>query len=165
MFRFKNESGANNISSKTKNVKENINRYIPLMPSIITFHIEACKNVEEALELIDYIKENNIKPAISVKPETSLETIKKLLPKVHMVLIMTVEPGKGGQKLIPKTLEKAKQLRKYLDENNLSTFIEVDGGVNKNTIEDVKNADVDIAVAGSAIISSKDFKQAIKELR
>ena len=82
-----------------------------------------------------------------------------------MVLIMTVEPGKSGQKLIPECVEKTKELKKYLEENNLDTYIEVDGGVNKETIEMVKEAGVDIAVAGSAIISAQDFKQAINELR
>lgn len=148
-----------------ENIKENIDRYIPLSPSIITFHYEACKDDEEVTKLINYIKENNIKPSISIKPNTSIELIKKFLPMLHMVLIMTVEPGKGGQKLIPETLQKVKELKKYILENNLDTYIEVDGGVNKDTISMVKEAGIDIAVAGSAIISAKDFKQAIKELK
>lgn len=148
-----------------ENVKENIERYIPLNPSIITFHYEACKDDEEIKELIGYIKENEIKPAISIKPGTDIEKIKKFLPMLHMVLIMTVEPGKGGQKLIPECIEKTKKLKEYLEQNNLETYIEVDGGVNNETVELVKEAGVDIAVAGSAIISAKDFKQAIKELK
>lgn len=148
-----------------ENIKENIDRYIPLSPSIITFHYEACKDDEEVTRLISYIKENNIKPSISIKPNTSIELIKKFLPMLHMVLIMTVEPGKGGQKLIPETLQKIKELKKYILENNLDTYIEVDGGVNKDTISMVKEAGIDIAVAGSAVISAKDFKQAIKELK
>lgn len=148
-----------------ENIKENIDRYIPLSPSIITFHYEACKDDEEVTKLINYIKENNIKPSISIKPNTSIELIKKFLPMLHMVLIMTVEPGKGGQKLIPETLQKAKELKKYILENNLDTYIEVDGGVNKDTISMVKEAGIDIAVAGSSIISAKDFKQTIKELK
>ena len=148
-----------------EDVKGNIDRYIPLNPSIITFHYEACKDDEEVIKFINYIKENGIKPAISIKPGTDLEKIKKFLPMVHMVLIMTVEPGKGGQKLIPECIEKTKELKKYLEDNNLDTYIEVDGGVNKDTIEMVKEAGIDIAVAGSAIISAKDFKQAIDELK
>lgn len=148
-----------------ENVKENIDRYIPLSPSIITFHYEACKNDEEIIELINYIKEAGIKPAISIKPNTSVEKIKKFLEIVHMVLIMTVEPGKGGQKLIPETLEKVKEIKQYLEENDLETYIEVDGGINNNTINMAKKAGIDIAVAGSAIISADDFKQAIKDLR
>lgn len=148
-----------------EDVKGNIDRYLPLAPNIITFHYEACKNDEDVIKYINYIKENNTKPAISIKPSTSIEVIKKFLPMLHMVLIMTVEPGKGGQKLIPETLEKVKQLKQYLEKNNLETYIEVDGGVNKETINMVKEAGVDIAVAGSAIISAENFKQAIKELK
>lgn len=148
-----------------EDIKKNIDRYIPLEPNIITFHFEACKDDEEVIDLINYIKENGIKPSISIKPGTKLDKIKKFIPLVHMVLIMTVEPGKGGQKLIPETIEKAKELKKYIEENNLDTFIEVDGGVNKDTISMVKEAKVDIAVAGNAIISADDFKKAINELK
>lgn len=148
-----------------EDIKGNIDRYIPLSPSIITFHYEACRDDEEVIKFINYIKENNIKPAISIKPGTSIDKIKKFLPMLHMVLIMTVEPGKGGQKLIPETVEKTKELKKYLEENNLDTYIEVDGGVNKETIDMVKEAKIDIAVAGSAIISAEDFKEAINELK
>lgn len=148
-----------------EDVKGNIDRYIPLSPSIITFHYEACKSDEEVIEFINYIKDAGIKPAISIKPNTSIEKIKKFLRLVHMILIMTVEPGKGGQKLIPETLEKVKEIKEYLKENDLGTYIEVDGGVNNNTISMVKEAGIDIAVAGSAIISANDFKQAIKELK
>lgn len=148
-----------------EDIQTNIDKYIPFNPSIITFHYEACKNDEEVIKYINYIKENGIKPAISIKPNTSIEVIKKFLPMLHMVLIMTVEPGKGGQKLIPETVEKAKELKKYIEENSLDTYIEVDGGVNKDTISMVKEAGIDIAVAGSAIISAKDFKVAIEELK
>ena len=148
-----------------EDIQTNIDKYIPFNPSIITFHYEACKNDEEVIKFINYINENGIKPAISIKPNTSIEVIKKFLPMLHMVLIMTVEPGKGGQKLIPETVEKVKELKKYIEENNLDTYIEVDGGVNKDTISMVKEAGIDIAVAGSAIISAKDFKVAIDELK
>jgi len=148
-----------------EDVKENIDRYIPLEPSIITFHYEACKNDDEVIKLIEYIREEGIKPAISIKPNTSIDKILKFMPMVYMVLIMTVEPGKGGQKLIPECLVKAKKLKDYIEQNNLDAFIEVDGGVNKETIEAVKDAKVDIAVAGSAIINADDFKQAINELK
>lgn len=148
-----------------ENVKENIERYIPLEPNIITFHYEACKDNQEVEKLINLIRENNIKPAISIKPNTSVEKIKEFLPRLNMVLIMTVEPGKGGQKLIPQTIEKVKELKKYIEENNLDTYIEVDGGINKETVKLVKEAGTDIAVAGSSIISAENFKEAIKELK
>lgn len=148
-----------------ENVKENVERYIPLEPSIITFHYEACNSKNEIKQIINLIKENNIKPAISIKPNTSIEEIEEFLSSLNMVLIMTVEPGKGGQTLIPETVEKVRNLRKYIEENNLETYIEVDGGVNKETVHLVKEAGADIAVAGSAIISAENFKEAIKELK
>lgn len=148
-----------------EDIQTNIDKYMPFNPSIITFHYEACKNDEEVIKYINYIKANGIKPAISIKPNTSIETIKKFLPMLHMVLIMTVEPGKGGQKLIPETVDKVTKLKKYIEENNLDTYIEVDGGVNKDTIGLVKSAGADITVAGSAIISAEDFKTAIDELK
>lgn len=148
-----------------ENIKENIDRYIPLSPSIITFHYEACKDKEEVRKMINYIKKNNIKPAISIKPNTSIEEIKEFLPNLHMILIMTVEPGKGGQKLIPETIQKIEALKQYIQENNLDTYIEADGGINKDTVDLIRNSGVDIAVAGSAIISSNNFKEAIRELK
>ncbi len=148
-----------------EDIKGNIDRYIPLNPNIITFHYEACKSDEEVIKFINYIKENNIKPAISIKPKTDIEKIKKFLPMLHMVLIMTVEPGKGGQKLIPETLDKVSKLKEYLEENNLDTYIEVDGGINKETIDKVKKAGIDIAVSGSGIISADNFKEAINKLK
>lgn len=148
-----------------EDIKPHIEKYIPLEPSIITFHYEACKNKEEVLEFINYIKQNNIKPAISIKPNTSIDKIKEFLPLLHMILVMTVEPGKGGQKLIPETLEKVRELKNYIEENNLDTYIEVDGGINKSTINSAKEAGIDIAVAGSAIISAENFKSAIEELK
>jgi len=148
-----------------EDVKENIEEYLGLEPSIITFHYEACKNKEEVYELIQFLKENNIKPAISIKPNTDVEEIKEFLPVVHMCLVMTVEPGKGGQKLIPETLEKIKEIKEYIEKNNLSTYIQADGGINKDTIEDVKKAGTDIIVAGSAIISAEDYKKAMEKLR
>lgn len=148
-----------------ENIKENIDRYLPLTPQIITFHLEACKNKEEVRKHINYLQENGIKCGISIKPNTNIEEIYEFLPYMHLCLIMTVEPGKGGQTLIPETINKIKTLKKYIEENNLQTYIEVDGGVNSKTAEAVKQAGADILVAGSAIINSENFKEAIEELK
>ena len=78
---------------------------------------------------------------------------------------MTVEPGKGGQALIPETLEKIKNLKKYIEKQNLDTYIQADGGINLKTIEDIRNAGTDITVAGSAIIKSENYKETIKNLK
>lgn len=146
-------------------IKENIEKYIPLEPNIITFHYEACKDKEEVKRFIKEIKQNNIKCGISIKPNTKIEEIYEFLPYINLCLIMTVEPGKGGQKLIKETVNKVKELKEYIKNNNLETYIEVDGGINKETIEEVKKAGADIFVVGSAIISSKNYKEAISELK
>lgn len=146
-------------------VKKFVEEYIKFEPDIITFHYESCSSDEEVMELINYIKENNIKVGISIKPNTTVERIYKFLPYIHLILVMTVEPGKGGQELILETLEKIEILRKYIDNNNLDTYIEADGGINLNTIDNVKNAGIDIAVSGSAIIKSENYKETIKKLK
>ena len=148
-----------------EDIKGNIDKYLSLEPSIITFHYEACRDEQEVYSLINYIKENNVKPGLSIKPDTDEKEIEKFLPYLHMLLIMTVEPGKGGQKLIPETLEKVKITKQYIEQQGLDTYIEIDGGVNKETIADVKQAGVDICVAGSYIISSDNFKEAIDSLK
>ena len=148
-----------------ENIKENIDRYMIFKPHIITFHLEVCKDKEEVKKYIKYLQENGIKVGISVKPNTKIEDIFEFLPYLHLCLIMTVEPGKGGQKLIPETIEKIKVLKKYIEENNLDTYIEVDGGINLNTVDMVKEAGADIIVAGSAIISAEDYKEVIDRLK
>lgn len=148
-----------------EDVKKYVEDYIPLEPNIITFHYEAIKDKEEIHKLIKYIKENNIKVGISIKPNTKIEEIYEFLPYIHMVLIMTVEPGKGGQKLIPETLEKAKALKKYIDEKDIEIDIEADGGIKLENISEVKNVGVDIAVVGTGIIATDDYTKTIKELK
>ena len=144
-----------------EDVKSYIDSFIPYNPNIITFHLEACKDKEETLSFINYIKKNNIKVGISIKPNTKVEEILEFLPLVHLVLIMTVEPGYGGQKLIPETIDKIKQLNEYIVENNIDIDIEADGGINLENKDILKQAGVNIIVAGSCIINSKDFKETI----
>lgn len=148
-----------------EDVKFFIDEYIKFEPSIITFHYESCKTDEEVKELINIIKENNIKPGLTIKPETPIEKIYKFLPYIHVVLIMTVEPGKGGQTLIPKTIEKIRQIKEYIEQNSLDTYIEADGGINLETIESVKNAGADIVVSGNAVIKAENQKEVIKKLK
>ena len=147
------------------NVRGYLEEYIPVNPNIITFHYEAVKNSEEIMSLINYIKENNIKVGLSVKPDTKIEEIYEFLPYIHMVLVMTVEPGKGGQKLIEETLNKIKQLKQYIQKNNIELDIEADGGINLETIKKVKEAGIDIAVVGSGIINTENYKETIKQLK
>ena len=147
-----------------ENVKEYVDIFSPNEPRCITFHLEAAKNKEEVFELINYIKQFS-KVGISIKPETKIEDVLEYLPYVHTVLVMTVEPGKGGQELIEETLEKIKDLRKYIDKNNLDTEIEADGGINLDNIKNLKEAGVDIAVVGTSLIDAKDYKYTINKLK
>ncbi len=148
-----------------KDVKNYIDAYTIFNPNIITFHYEACKDSKEVLELINYIKSKGIKVGISIKPNTNAEEIYEFLSIVHMVLVMTVEPGKGGQKLIDNTLEKIKGIKEYCDLNNIDIDIEADGGINTENSHDVIDAGANILVAGSAIIKSDDYSKTIKELK
>ena len=148
-----------------EDIKGGIEQYIGFEPSIITFHYEACKSDEEVNFYINYIKSNNIKPGLSIKPGTDISKIEKFLPSLHLLLVMTVEPGKGGQGMIPETVEKVKDLKEHIEKNNLDTYIEVDGGVNRETIHLVKDAGSDIVVSGSAIINAEDFKEIISVLK
>lgn len=148
-----------------EDVASYIEEYIPFSPNRVTFHYEACKDKEEVFKYINMIKEEGIKVGISIKPNTNVEDIYEFLPFIHMVLIMTVEPGKGGQALIPKTLEKVKKLKQYINENDIEIDIEADGGINKETIKDVVSSGVDIAVVGNGIIKTENYAKTIKELK
>lgn len=148
-----------------ENVKEYVDDYIGVEPNIITFHYEALENKEEVSKIIEYIKQNNIKVGISIKPNTNIEEIYEFLPYIHMVLIMTVEPGKGGQKLIVDTLEKIRQLKEYITKNNIDIDIEADGGIKLENIREVEDAGANIAVVGSGIIETENYVETIKQLK
>ena len=148
-----------------KNVKEFIDDYIGLEPNTITFHMEATSSKEETMDIINYLKENNIKAGLAIKPSTKIEEIYEFLPYIHMCLVMTVEPGLGGQKLIPETLEKVKTLKEYIDENNIDIDIEVDGGINADTIEDAKKSGANIFVIGTAIVNAENIEEAAQNFK
>ena len=146
-------------------IRKAIDDFIAVEPNIITFHLEACENEENVFENIKYIKENNSKVGIAIKPETNVEEIYKYLPYIHMCLVMTVEPGKVGQTYLSDMTEKVKTLKKYIDENNMEIDIEVDGGINLRTAPAVKKAGANILVAGTAILKAVDYKNIIDELK
>lgn len=148
-----------------ENVKEAINDFIDYEPNIITFHLEACKNEEEVFEIIKIIKENHAKVGISIKPNTKIEDIYKFLPYIHLVLIMTVEPGKGGQTFMEDMVSKISTLKEYVNKNDLEIDIEVDGGINLATCDKVKKAGATILVSGVAILMAKNYKDIIDELK
>lgn len=148
-----------------ENVEEAIDEFIMLEPEIMTFHIEATKTKERTMSIIEDLKSNNIKVGLAVSPDTSIETIKEYIPYVHMILVMTVIPGKGGQKLIPETLEKVKELKKYLEENDIDIDIEVDGGINGETSKKAVEAGANVLVAGSYIIDSENYSERVRKLK
>ena len=110
-----------------KDVERYISSFMIFEPNIITFHLEAAENKEQILEWIKMIKEGNVRVGISVKPDTKIEEIEEFLPLIHLVLVMTVEPGKGGQELIPKTVQKIHALKQYIKDNDIEIDIEADG--------------------------------------
>lgn len=148
-----------------QDVNTAIEDFLAVEPNIITFHLEACKDEEEVFKFINLIKENHSKVGIAIKPNTKIEEIYKFLPYIHLLLVMTVEPGKGGQTLISEMVTKVANLSKYIKENNLETQIEVDGGINLATCSRVKEAGAEILVAGTAILMAKDYKNIIDELK
>ena len=148
-----------------ENVQEYIEQYLELKPHFITIHYEAFKDKKEIKKTLQYLKENDIQCGLSIKPKTKIEEIYEFLPQLSLFLMMTVEPGKGGQNLIPETIEKIRKLKEYIYQNNLETFIEADGGINTENVAILKDAGVDIMVVGSCIINSDDYKKTIKELK
>lgn len=148
-----------------QNIDEAIEDFLSVEPNIITFHYEACKDKDEVMKYIKKIKENNCKVGLSIKPETNIEEIYEFLPYIHMCLVMTVEPGKGGQTLLTDMVDKIAKLKKYIDENNIGIDIEADGGINLRTVDAVKKAGANILVSGTAILIAKDYKTIIDELK
>lgn len=148
-----------------EDVMSYIKSFLVFEPRNITIHYEAAKNKEELHKWIQYIKDNSSKVGISIKPDTDIKEIFEFLPFIHTVLVMTVEPGKGGQELISETIDKIRQLREYIDDNNFSVDIEADGGINLENIDKIKEAGCDIVVAGTCIINSKNYKETIEKLR
>ena len=142
-----------------ENPKEYMKEFIE-DSDIITFHIEAvdANTIEEIMQLL---KSKGKKVGMSIKPNTSIDVLIPYLDKIDMVLIMTVEPGFGGQKLIPETIDKIKELRKVRPKLD----IEVDGGINIETAKLVKEAGANILVAGTAVFKAENKKEVIEELR
>ncbi len=140
-----------------------VNLFAPLKPEYISFHMEEEKHPHR---LVQYIRSLGIKPALVLNPHTPPETIEFLLADVDMVLLMSVNPGFGGQKFIPSVIEKAKRLKALINKHNPACLIEVDGGVNDVNVKELKKAGVDIVVAGSFVFGHKDgYELAISSLK
>ena len=130
--------------------------------SMITFHIEASDHVDRTLQLI---KEHGCKAGVVLNPATPLAHLEYIMDKVDMILLMSVNPGFGGQSFIPNTLEKLRAVRKMIDESGRDIRLEIDGGVKAENIREIAEAGADMFVAGSAIFSQSDYKKAIDEMR
>lgn len=142
-----------------------IDLFLPYDPNIITIHYEAFKDKDELINELDYIKSNHCKAGISIKPDTDISEILDILKYVHIVLVMTVEPGKGGQQLINKTLEKIRNLSDYIGRAELEVLVEADGGINIENVDDVKKVGAEIIVSGTGIINSENYDKTIKEMK
>ena len=139
-----------------------IDLYSSLKPEYISFHIESEKHPHR---IIQKLRALGIKPAITLNPHTPPSAIEYLLEDLDMVLLMSVNPGFGGQKFISNVIERAKELKKLINKRNPNCLIEVDGGVNDKNIQELKDAGVDIVVAGSFVYGADDYGVAIKSLQ
>jgi len=128
----------------------------------ISFHPEASRHVDRSIELI---REKGCKPGLVLNPASSLEQVKHVLYKLDMLLIMSVNPGFGGQKFIPHTLDKLREARALIDQNGFSTRLEVDGGVGVTNIREIAEAGADTFVSGSAIFGAPDYTAVIEAMR
>ncbi|MCF6459000.1 ribulose-phosphate 3-epimerase [Pseudoalteromonas sp. MMG024] len=130
--------------------------------SIITFHPEASEHVDRTLSLI---KEHGCKAGLVLNPATPLSCLEYVMDKLDVILLMSVNPGFGGQKFIPNTLDKLRAVRKLIDQSGYDIRLEIDGGVNVNNIAEIAEAGADMFVAGSAIFNQPDYKHIIEQMR
>lgn len=141
-------------------VKKYVDIYKKYNPNYITFHVEVQDNVSD---LIDYIHSLNIKVGLSIKPNTPVSSLKDYLKVIDMILVMSVEPGHGGQEFMDSAIAKVNELAQLRQENNYKYLIEIDGGINNITKKLVPNCD--IFVVGSYITASDDYKEALNSLK
>lgn len=130
--------------------------------SMITFHVEASEHVDRTLQLI---KEHGCKAGVVLNPATPLSHLEFIMDKVDLILLMSVNPGFGGQSFIPHTLDKLRAVRKMIDESGRDIRLEIDGGVKVDNIREIAEAGADMFVAGSAIFGHPDYKQVIDQMR
>jgi ribulose-phosphate 3-epimerase len=139
-----------------------IDDFVKAGADILTVHAETVKHLHRTVQ---YIKEKGVSPGVSLNPATPLDILEYILDDLDLVLLMTVNPGFGGQKFIPAVIPKIKRLREMVDKRNLKTEIEVDGGIGPDSISPVSSAGADVFVAGSAIFYSEDYKKTISLMR
>ncbi len=146
------------ISNPDRYIKD----FIKAGSNLLSVHAETCPHLQRT---VNQIRELGVKPAAVLNPSTSLSTLEYILEEVDMVLLMTVNPGFGGQKFISSMIPKIKKLRKLIDEKHLSVELEVDGGINLDNISQVAKAGADVIVAGSAVFKSADCKETVRSMK
>ena len=139
-----------------------IQNFVDAGADIITVHVEACRHLHRTITIV---KESGVKAGVSLNPATPIELVEHVLPVLDIVLLMSVNPGFGGQKFIPSVLNKIKKMREMIDKNSLSVKIQVDGGISCENAREVVKAGADILVAGSAIFGASDVKKAVYDLK
>ena len=144
------------------NPERYLNQFIDAGADILTLHTEATVHMHRQL---DIIRQNGVKAGVSLNPATSVHTLSEILHNIDLVLVMTVNPGFGGQAFIPEGVDKVRRIKKMLIDNASEALIEVDGGVNSDTAPLLWNAGTDILVAGSYIFSSNNYTDAISSIR
>ena len=145
-----------------KNPQRYIESFVKAGADCITIHLESTSRPKDA---IMKIKEHDMNAGIAISPNTSADAVLPYLHMVDMVLVMTVEPGFGGQAFMPEMLDKVRKIKEYITENNIDIHIEVDGGINEHNAILAVEAGADVLVAGSAIFGSKTPAQVIKKMR
>lgn len=145
-----------------ENPDQYINQFIDAGADCISVHFEAVTHLSRTIQLI---KQKDVKAGVALNPATPVNILEWVLEDLDFVVIMSVNPGFGGQSFIPNTIEKIKALKTMIAQKNLKTLIEIDGGVNENTIQKISEAGVDIFVAGSAIFKSNNYKETITKLK
>lgn len=139
-----------------------IEDFVDAGSDLIVVHVEACRHLHRTIQ---NIKSHNVKAGVALNPGTPIETIKHVLQDVDMVLVMTVNPGFGGQSFIESMIGKIKELKQIIDEKNLNVDIQVDGGIKPSNINQVVEAGANVIVAGSAIFNSENIEETVKLMR
>lgn len=145
-----------------ENPDDYIKDFVDAGSDLIVVHAEACRHLHRTIQ---NIKSYNVKAGVALNPATSIESIKHIIEDVDMVLIMTVNPGFGGQSFIESMLEKIKELKQLIDDKNLNVDIQVDGGIKPDNIHKIVEAGANIIVAGSAIFNSENIEETVSLMR
>ena len=163
---IKNNSMLNlDIHLMIENPLKTLKKYCEMLPCYITLHYESFDKAVDLIKAIEIIKSYNIRVGISLKPNTEISNIACYLPLIDMVLIMSVEPGKSGQKFMPMALKKSKELKRLIDKNRFKVKIEVDGGINEENAKAIVFNGADYLVMGSAFYNSKNRKKLLKQIQ